>query len=559
MLEDADFFWTQVALDISRQYGQGHPSTWDKPKIDAFLEHLEEELIGRCRDNEKLARVFDLPVRDDGEVNLQALKILGYDAFRRIFITKESSSKSYNKKLFAVYFNYFSFQEYIEDKKVSAFETLPQIPSYLLENQQLSPYPGLKTFTYKDCHLFHGRIAYIKSLLRYLHHIDLYSTDIKYKDLILLYGQTGVGKSSLIHAGLIPRLLEHWDVLYAKRDYDSRLKNTFNFLASPQPVLLLFDQLHLLAAKSGKELQTELESLMKVMENDMIKHAPGDMIIIVAAPVQVSKYLSSLENWKDSNQYLPKQEGETDEAYVNRLVQVIRNSTQHFFLINSLGKKHNLWHLLYPLLRNQYLIRYGAFEADRSSLTQLYEKMVQPRRKLIILDQVEEAITRPRAKNQAFRMLGSENLEIKNLAKAIAEHLSKHDCKIILSFRADYLAEIENVFEQNLLNSYKKWLIKPLDEQGVKDAIEQPLQPGYFELKYYPDFVTDMIHLLKNDSESNIAPALQIILKRLWDEVKLNNRHITREVFEKQVKNERKIIKSFLLEQLQTLERDTHG
>lgn len=59
-------------------------------------------------------------------------------------------------------------------------------------------YPGVKPFTEKEAHLFFGRKGDITKLSRF----------IRTEDLVVLHGKSGLGKSSLINAGILPLVEE---------------------------------------------------------------------------------------------------------------------------------------------------------------------------------------------------------------------------------------------------------------------------------------------------------------------------------------------------------------
>ncbi|MFD1052252.1 hypothetical protein ACFQ1S_45095, partial [Kibdelosporangium lantanae] len=61
-----------------------------------------------------------------------------------------------------------------------------------------SPYKGLEAFEREDRAVFFGRLAITEELVR---RVDT-------SGLVPVVGASGVGKSSLVHAGLVPRLLE---------------------------------------------------------------------------------------------------------------------------------------------------------------------------------------------------------------------------------------------------------------------------------------------------------------------------------------------------------------
>lgn len=62
-----------------------------------------------------------------------------------------------------------------------------------------SPFPGLRSFTYEDALIFFGREIEIDNLVKRL--------DTKNRHLICIVGASGSGKSSLVAAGLLPRLM----------------------------------------------------------------------------------------------------------------------------------------------------------------------------------------------------------------------------------------------------------------------------------------------------------------------------------------------------------------
>src|SRR5439155_22545038 len=66
-------------------------------------------------------------------------------------------------------------------------------PQPLITN---SPYRGLERFEDRDKHLFFGRDQLIKSLLAQLSNTNV----------LLVLGASGSGKSSVVRAGLLPRL-----------------------------------------------------------------------------------------------------------------------------------------------------------------------------------------------------------------------------------------------------------------------------------------------------------------------------------------------------------------
>jgi len=138
-------------------------------------------------------------------------------------------------------------------KKESSTSTLP--PKAFLLNKEYplptgmtprsaAPFVGLKPFTEEQAPLFYGRSKEIYDLC--------FSVD-QQEDcpIILLYGFSGVGKSSLLQAGGIPRLREKgWHTEYGRREEDDErgLVGVAEKLLSKaknqnKPAVLILDQL----------------------------------------------------------------------------------------------------------------------------------------------------------------------------------------------------------------------------------------------------------------------------------------------------------------------------
>lgn len=65
-----------------------------------------------------------------------------------------------------------------------------------MSTSQLNRYPGIREFTEAETHLFFGRKLEARKLLSL----------VKAKSLVVLFAKSGIGKSSLLNAGLIPQL-----------------------------------------------------------------------------------------------------------------------------------------------------------------------------------------------------------------------------------------------------------------------------------------------------------------------------------------------------------------
>jgi ABC-type cobalamin/Fe3+-siderophores transport system ATPase subunit len=85
--------------------------------------------------------------------------------------------------------------------------TLPTSPPI----DPANPWPGLATFTEEQSAYFFGRDAEARELTRRLER----------KTLTILFGQSGLGKSSLLQAGVFPRLrAEGYCPVYLRLDHN---------------------------------------------------------------------------------------------------------------------------------------------------------------------------------------------------------------------------------------------------------------------------------------------------------------------------------------------------
>ncbi len=82
-----------------------------------------------------------------------------------------------------------------------------------------SPYRFLRRFERRHAEVFFGRGTYIRDV--YMRSVDPHAAPV-----LLLYGQSGVGKSSLLHGGVLPRLEQTCNALYLRRDPEMGLTQT---------------------------------------------------------------------------------------------------------------------------------------------------------------------------------------------------------------------------------------------------------------------------------------------------------------------------------------------
>ena len=135
-----------------------------------------------------------------------------------------------------------------------------------------APYVGLRPFRREDARLFYGRSREIYDLCYKLTHWP--------GRLLLLDGYSGTGKSSLLQAGLIPRLeAQGWAVAYARREDDKigglpgLLKDKRTALANADgPRLIILDQVEEVLTNPilslPHEVATLIDDIVNALEED---------------------------------------------------------------------------------------------------------------------------------------------------------------------------------------------------------------------------------------------------------------------------------------------------
>jgi tetratricopeptide (TPR) repeat protein len=152
---------------------------------------------------------------------------------------------------------------------------LPSLPELDLPE---SPYRHLNWFTKKDAEVFFGRGHQIRELYDRL-------TAPRTAPIMLFYGQSGVGKSSILDAGLLPRLEQHYEVRYLRRG-EGGLLDTLRKAFSPEsadvpietawlakeqqsgkPLIVFLDQVEELYTRPVADMPDELDQLLKMVRD----------------------------------------------------------------------------------------------------------------------------------------------------------------------------------------------------------------------------------------------------------------------------------------------------
>jgi WD40 repeat protein len=285
------------------------------------------------------------------------------------------------------------------------------------------PFLFLHRYEKKHAEIFFGRSYYIRELYNRI-------TDKKSSPIILLYGQSGVGKSSLLEAGLLPRLEETHNIIYLRRNQKKGLYGT--------------------------------------LEEALVKN-----------------YKLQNTNYK----------------------QITNNNVQNYK--QKINKN---------LLRGRPDASRGGF-LEKSPSDQWKEIEAQTGKPLVVIvDQVEEVYT------HFNKRLPNEFEDFTAALKALFENPAAYPGgKLILSYRKEYHPEIDKQLGINELDRIPLFL-QPLDRQDIIEVVTGLTRTQRLKDKYnlrvedqLPIIIADD---LLGDKDSPVAPVLQIILTKMWDNSK---------------------------------------
>lgn len=193
---------------------------------------------------------------------------------------------------------------------------LPQPPQ---SDLLASPYLGLHWYTRRHAELFFGRGQEIRELY------DLLTAEEKDNPIVLVYGASGVGKSSLLDAGLIPRLEADSEVRYVRRGPDlglpealakalggvegEALKDAWHSLEDERtnPLTIILDQVESVFSSENPSRAEELETLeadLCALFHDRQSRPRGRLVLSFR-----KEWLAEIEDWlraaKLDNVYTP--------------------------------------------------------------------------------------------------------------------------------------------------------------------------------------------------------------------------------------------------------------
>ncbi|HEX5759430.1 MAG TPA: CHAT domain-containing protein, partial [Thermoanaerobaculia bacterium] len=305
-----------------------------------------------------------------------------------------------------------------------ASDPLYGLPSPPEMDLPASPFKHLDWFTREDAAVFFGRGREIRDLYEALTLLDA-------PPIVLLFGETGVGKSSLLAAGLAPRLEASHEVVYERRDSARGLAGTLALALGAE-------------GSAGDGTAADLGAAWRAREA-------------------------------------------------------------------AVGK---------PLV--------------------------------VILDQAEEAWTRPLAGAKEAEELAAA------LRSIFAVRETRPRGRLLLGFRKEWLAEVLRVLDGDKLPRSRVEL-QHLGREGIAEAVAGPASTERLRQQYHlevePQLAEEIAGDLSEDAGSSVAPALQILLSKMWDVASKESDgtpHFTVELY-RRLKRKGILLDDFLEEQLAEL------
>lgn len=344
---------------------------------------------------------------------------------------------------------------------------LPELPEKY--DPPDTPFLFLKRYERHHAAIFFGRSYYVRDLYNRL-------SDVKAPPIVLLYGQSGVGKSSLFDAGLQPRLEEECTVLSLRRAQDKGL---------------------------SRQLQEVLAEQVGTADGPTSTGAPEKD----AGGVE-PQHAKALEQLRS---VVGEIQAETVRSEIEALIERLQQDKAEALPGAAPAVKAGA--------QQQSMASAGALAAAAANWHAVEAQTGKPL--IIILDQVEELYTRP---NQ------QEPEELKDLLELLGSIFGRPDQrpkgKLLLGYRKEFHPEIEEAFKSARLPRSTVFL-EHLKRKDILDIFYGLTSTPRLKARYGLTFEDDLPGLIADDlldnRDSPVAPVLQILLTKLWNEAKQLN------------------------------------
>lgn len=380
-----------------------------------------------------------------------------------------------------------------------------------------SPFKGIESFRYSDRLIFFARDAETERLLRY---VTIYRG-------VLFYGDSGVGKSSLINSGFIPAALQENFVPHRLRvnprpDEEiivERISETAGENSSYLPSIFAVDD-H--SAPRIVLSINDLNTKLRPFRTSKLEERLADKLQTPQDPL--SLYLR--EQLTDETRELLEKYDKTDfpseplqRAILREMEQLIRRE--------SIFEEGRFAHVkLSDEIRAlaQSSLKSGEHRIlNQLLLEESYPPHLPPLdgHPLLIFDQFEEFVTLFEVAPSGKEL--KKTLEVqKTILSTIVELLNDSSLriKLLFIFREDYLAKLTTLFERRpeLVDQYVR--LTPVQVEKLDEIIRGPFEkfPEKFGDGFSPELTAELKTAITERSESGTInlTEVQIVCLRLW-------------------------------------------
>ena len=234
------------------------------------------------------------------------------------------------------------------------WEGMPE--GLLHDDRHLNPFVGLSAFSREQHNLFFGRDKEIEALLSLLAHYDA----------IAVVGDSGSGKSSLIKAGVIPHLLDRYNVVETRP-----ARHPFHELASS-------------LEQVGRRLGLDFKTLSQIKEA-ITPHTQAKVVTaleyIFPMPSQLLIYIDQFE------ELFTLCEKEIQEAFMDLLVYLVEHQTSRLKIKILLTMRRDYYNLLSTHPRFYDLVDAQKYTLHRMQDESLKACITEPLRQTSLTDE----------------------------------------------------------------------------------------------------------------------------------------------------------------------------
>ncbi|GJD16735.1 hypothetical protein RIVM261_016910 [Rivularia sp. IAM M-261] len=380
-----------------------------------------------------------------------------------------------------------------------------KLPEAINLNKDNNPYRGLESFEEAHSRLFFGRSKEIDIL--YNKQIDSNN-----QPLTVVLGISGSGKSSLVKAGLIPKLRENptqWRILEPIRPGATPFKALARAvlpltLEDSDPDFEPLKQLDELLRQARKENPNDknLNDLFAKWRGS----APEDKLLLIIKHFDRLKELCGERIEQKTLENLRKIGLSRSKLVLNNFDELKQHSdsTQQKQLLNT--EEQEQLNSFYKECSKKIQDWSEEWQQDGEKFGKFVKKCSQDKKILLVIDQFEELITQC---NQ------EERKQFLNALQAVLKSCSQQ-LRLVLTLRDDFRHDFEN--SEQLQEYWKKacFSVTAMGREQLRQAIEQPAlaQVLYFEENNGESLVNQLLDDIGDTS--GVLPLLSFTLSEVY-------------------------------------------